>query len=203
MPGRPAAITAGTCLAIVLGVLSGGGATVRCPGRACRGASSVRGRASTSRRPRRSSSPRPSSPGPRTPPCTRVAQRSGMDGARRRSPGSTGHASISPRAAVRPSTPRSWRWTVTQNGRLWAVGYARTPSTLRPLVVRKSPSGGWREVDTPRRRAGATLTDVGSDGTAGTWAVGYAIGKPGRHAPWALRWDGRSLRGPEPRARER
>ena len=77
-----------------------------------------------------------------------------------------------------------WR----RGGRLWAVGYARTPSTLRPLVVRKSPSGGWREVDTPRRRAGATLTDVGSDGTAGTWAVGYAIGKPGRHAPWALRW---------------
>jgi hypothetical protein len=75
-----------------------------------------------------------------------------------------------------------------EDGRLWAVGYARTPVTLRPLVVRKSPRGDWRAVETPRRRAGATLTDVGTDGAAGTWAVGYTIGKPGRHAPWALRW---------------
>ena len=189
MPGRPAAVTAGTCLAIVLGVLSVR-STVDVPAARGRATSSMRGRdrhhgahvahpARGRHRPVR-----------RQPPCTRAARRIGMDGARRPSPGSTGHASISPRAGVRPSTPRSWRWTVTKavDSGPWAT--RGRPARCGRWSCARSPSGGWREVDTPRRRAGATLTDVGSDGTAGTWAVGYAIGKPGRHAPWALRWTG-------------
>jgi hypothetical protein len=90
-------------------------------------------------------------------------------------------------------------------GGLWAVGFTRTPATLRPLAIRKAPGSGWRAVSTPARRAGATLTDVASDAVAGTWAVGYTIGQPGRHAPWALRWTGRRFvdRSPRLRAGER
>ena len=79
------------------------------------------------------------------------------------------------------------------DGALWAVGYVRRPSSLRPLVVRKRSPRGWHVVPTPARRAGATLTDVAVDRSAGTWAVGYTIGQPGHHRPWVLRWDGRQF----------
>ena len=90
-----------------------------------------------------------------------------------------------------------------ESGRLWAVGFVRTPSIAsparRPQATRRRLAG--RRHPPPARRAPRSPTSR-SDGTAGTWAVGYAIGQPGRHAPWALRWDGRRFVDAQPEARE-
>ena len=135
-------------------------------------------------------------------PSSPAARPSAGDGVKRSSRSTTPRAGASRRGGGWAAMPPTWRSTVTNAARLWAVGYVRTTS-LRPLAARKRSSGSWRIVGTPSVRGGGTLTDVAADGSTGTWAVGFTLGEPGRFRPWVLRWDGRRFVDRSPRLRDR
>ncbi|MFV2064757.1 MAG: hypothetical protein ACC726_14790, partial [Chloroflexota bacterium] len=73
---------------------------------------------------------------------------------------------------------------------LWAVGYEREPSWLRPFVARREDGRWTSDTSIDLGPGSATLVDVAASGDGAVWAVGFIVGMPGQQHPWVLRREG-------------